>query len=124
MSESKTVGASEQGSVSPSRRRFSDEFKRNAVRLIVEEDYSFKAAAKAVGVCEKTLRQWHEQFVPPPSPCGENASQEAMRAEIVRLRRQLRRVELERDILCSRHDDIKQWLSSCKTRIHFAPSEE
>lgn len=99
MSESKTVGTQEQASLPPSRRRFSDEFKRNAVRLIVEEKYSFKAAAAAVGVCEKTLRQWHQQFAPSPSPCGENASIGEMRAEIVRLRRQLRRAELERDIL-------------------------
>lgn len=99
MSELKTVGTSDRASVPPSRRRFSDDFKRNAVRLIVEEKYSFKAAAKAVGVCEKTLRQWHQQFAPPPSPCGEDASLSALRAENVRLRRQLRRAELERDIL-------------------------
>ena len=43
MSELKTVGASDQGSVSPSRWRFSDEFKRNAVRLVVEEKYFFQS---------------------------------------------------------------------------------
>ncbi len=35
-------------------RRFSEEFKQDAVRLVVSEEYIFKAAA-AVGVSEQTL---------------------------------------------------------------------
>lgn len=81
------------------RRRFSEEFKRDSVRLIVEEGYSFQAAASAVGVCEQTVRQWHKKFAPPPEPCGENATVDELREENKRLRRQLRRAELEREIL-------------------------
>lgn len=99
MSEAKSVVASDSRPLPPSRRRFSEAFKRDAVRLIVEEEYSFKAAATAVGVCEKTLRQWHKALVPPPAPCGENASLRELREENQRLRRQLRRAELEREIL-------------------------
>jgi transposase len=79
--------------------RHSEDFKRDAVRLIVEEKYSFKAAAEAVGVCEKTLRDWHKRLAPPPAPCGENATVQELREENTRLRRQLRRAELEREIL-------------------------
>ena len=32
------------------RRRFTDEFKQDAVRLVVTEGYTFAAASKAVGV--------------------------------------------------------------------------
>ncbi len=99
MAESKSVVSADSRSSPPSRRLFSDEFKQGAVRLIVEEKYSFKAAAAAVGVCEKTLRQWHKALVPPPAPCGENASLRELREENQRLRRQLRRAELEREIL-------------------------
>jgi len=81
------------------RRRFSEEFKRDAVRLVVEEEYTFKAAAKAVGVSEKSLRDWHKRLAPPPEPCGEDATVEELREENKRLRRQLRRAELEREIL-------------------------
>ena len=81
------------------RRRFSEEFKRDAVRLVVEEGYTLKAAASAVGVSDQTLRAWHAKFVPPPAPCGENATLEELRAENERLRKQLRRTELEREIL-------------------------
>jgi transposase len=80
-------------------RRFSEEFKRDAVRLVVEEGYTFKAAAAAVGVGDESLRAWHAKFAPPPVPCGENASVEEFREENKRLRKVLRRAELEREIL-------------------------
>jgi transposase len=80
-------------------RRFSEEFKREALRLVVEEGYTFKAAATAVGVSDQTLRAWHAKLVPPPEPCGENATLEELRDENQRLRKQLRRAELEREIL-------------------------
>jgi transposase len=76
-----------------------DDFKRDAVRLVIEEQYTFAAAAKAVGVSTKSLRGWHQKFAPPPTPCGENATVDEMREEIKRLRRQLKRAEMEREIL-------------------------
>ena len=78
---------------------YSDEFKQDAVRLVVEEGYSFKAACTAVGVCDATLRDWHRKLAPPPEPCGEDATVDEMKAEIARLRKQLKRTELEREIL-------------------------
>ena len=78
---------------------YSDEFKQDAVRLVVEEGYSFKKACHAVGVCEATLRSWHAKLALPPEPCGENATMEEMQAELKRLRRQLKQTELEREIL-------------------------
>jgi transposase len=80
-------------------RRFSEEFKRDAVRLVVEEGYTFKAAAAAVGVGDQSLRAWHVKYAPPREPCGENASVEELRDEVARLRKQLKRAELEREIL-------------------------
>ena len=85
--------------VPPCSRRFLDDFKRDAVRLVVEEKYTFAAAAQAVGVSVKSLRGWHRKFAPQPEPCGENATVEELREEIQRLRRQLKRAELEREIL-------------------------
>jgi len=69
------------------------------VRLVVEEGYTFKAAAAAVGVGDQSLRAWHAKFAPVPLPCGEDASVEELRDEVARLRKQLRRAELEREIL-------------------------
>jgi len=79
--------------------RYSEEFKRDAVRLITEEKYKFKTAAQAVGVSEKSLRDWHKKLVPPPEACGEDASITELREENKRLRKQLKRAEMEREIL-------------------------
>ena len=47
------------------KRRFSEEFKRDAVRLIVEEDYTFKSAATAVGVSDQSLGAGRGDSLPP-----------------------------------------------------------
>jgi transposase len=81
------------------RRSFSDEFKRDAVNLIVQQGYSFRAAAESLGVGEGSLRLWHRQLAPKPEPVGDDASLEELKAENQRLRRELRNAELEREIL-------------------------
>jgi transposase len=79
--------------------RHSEEFKRDAVRLVTEESYTFAAAAKAVGVSDQTLRLWRKKFGPAPKPCGEDATLAELRTEVQRLQRELRRAEMEREIL-------------------------
>jgi transposase len=81
------------------RRSFSDEFKQDAVDLVVQQGYSFKAAADAVGVSSRSLREWHEKLAPTPDPCDEDASAELLREEIKQLKKRLQRAEMERDIL-------------------------
>lgn len=81
------------------RRTFTDDFKRDAVNLVVKQGYSFKDAAEAVGVSSRSLREWHEKFAPEPEPCGDDASVEELTAEVKRLRKKLQQAELEREIL-------------------------
>jgi transposase len=78
---------------------FSDEFKRDAVNLVVVEGYTIAAAAKAVNVLDGSLREWHRKYAPEPEPCGDDASVEDLRAENKRLRKELRNAEIEREIL-------------------------
>ena len=80
-------------------RRYPEDFKRDAVRLVTDEKYSFKAAAQAVGVSEKSLHDWHKKFAPRPAPCGDDATVAELQAENKRLRKLLKRAELEREIL-------------------------
>lgn len=82
-----------------SRRTFTEQFKRDAVNLVVVEGYSFAAAAKSVNVASGSLRQWHEKYAPEPDACGEDATVSELQAELSRLRKQLRQAELEREIL-------------------------
>ncbi len=88
----------DQRSVKPSRRRFNESFQRDAVRLVTHEGYSLPAAAKAVGVSDSTLREWHKKHAPAPTPCGPDATVDQLQAENRRLRDQLKRAELEREI--------------------------
>ena len=81
------------------RRTFTEEFKRDAVNLVVVEGYTFAAAAKAVNVHNRSLREWHRKYAPEPEPCGEDASFSDLKAENKRLRKQLREAEIEREIL-------------------------
>ncbi|MDA8563885.1 transposase [Mariniblastus sp.] len=81
------------------RRTFTEEFKRDAVNLVVKQGYSFKAAAEAVNVGDRSLREWHEKYAPEPDPCGEGASVEELAAENKRLRKKLQQAEMEREIL-------------------------
>jgi transposase len=81
------------------RRSFSDEFKQDAVDLVVKQNYSFKAAADAVGVSSRSLREWPEKMAPEPVPCDDDASAELLRAEVKQLKKRLLRAEMERDIL-------------------------
>ncbi len=69
------------------------------MRLVLEEGYTHRSAAEAVGVSEKSLRDWHARLAPKPEPCGEDASVAELKAENARLRRQLRQAEREREIL-------------------------
>lgn len=81
------------------RRTFTEEFKRDAVNLVVLEGYTIAAAARAVGVLDGSLRDWHRKYAPEPEPCGAGATLEELEAENKRLRKKLREAEVEREIL-------------------------
>lgn len=75
---------------------YSEQFKRDAVRLVTEEGYSRKRAAEAVGVCPTTLRGWlrrYEDEAPPRTRFASHAD------ELDHLRAENRRLRMERDIL-------------------------
>jgi len=77
------------------RRRFSPEFKAEAVRLVATSDESIGTIAQELGVTPQSLRTWVEAARPQPRvPLTEDE-----RTELTRLRREIRRVEMERDIL-------------------------
>ena len=65
MSESEATATAVQ---SPKSRPYPKDFQQNAVCLVTDEKYTFKAAALAVGVSQKSLRNWHKKHAPPPVP--------------------------------------------------------
>ena len=80
-----------------SRRVYSQEFKLNAVRLVIQEGYSLAAAARSLGVHASQIRKWKEKFMPQDKESPSLTEDE--KAELKRLREENRRLKMERDIL-------------------------
>lgn len=82
------------------RRRYTAEFKREAVRLAQQPEVSRTQVARELNIHPSLLRKWEEQFA---SGRWESKSGVVLRSEqaqeLERLRRELRRVTMERDIL-------------------------
>lgn len=77
------------------RRKFTDEFKADAVALVNESGGQIAKVAKDLGIYESSLGNWVRQAR--EQAAGAPTAEE--RAEIRDLRRELERVTRERDIL-------------------------
>ena len=76
--------------------RYTEQFKRDTVRLVTEGGYSSKKAGETVGVCPTTVRAWLARY-------GDEAPQRTKFSsesdELEHLRAENRRLRMERDIL-------------------------
>jgi transposase len=80
------------------RRQFTDEFKASAVRLVLDEGKSIGAAARDLDLTETALREWVKRARADRTH-GRTGLTTAEREELARLRKQVRVLEEERDIL-------------------------
>ncbi len=78
--------------------RYTDEFKMDAVRQVVENDYGVMETSERLGVHHDSLRAWIKKFRSPEALADAKISESA-NAEIKRLQKELKRVTEERDIL-------------------------
>ena len=82
------------------RRKFTREFKLEAVRLIRERGVSFGQASQDLGVHESQLREWVKKFAEDPQHAFPgNGQMKPEQLEIVRLRREVQKLKAERDII-------------------------
>ncbi|WP_339163503.1 IS3 family transposase [Methylobacterium bullatum] len=82
------------------RRKFSREFKVEAVRLIKERGVSVAQAARDLDVHENVLRKWVRELSYDPAEAFPGPGQmKAEQVEIERLRKEVTRLKAERDIL-------------------------
>ena len=82
------------------RRTYTREFKRAAVKLITEQDYSVAEAARHLGISASLLHLWKKTL----QDSGEQAFPgqrcfPPLEEEIRRLRAENKRLQMERDIL-------------------------
>jgi transposase len=78
------------------KRVYSDEFRAEAVRLAKSGEVSAAQVARELGINPNTLYGWIEKCT---VKCSDSEGGEDLSAENKRLRRELKRAELERDIL-------------------------
>lgn len=77
------------------RRKYTPEFRKEAAALVINHGYTHKQAAETVGTSEKNLHRWvHDEQCQPG--CGLD---EAEQEELQRLRKEVRQLRLEREIL-------------------------
>ena len=80
-----------------SRRSFTDEFKRDAVALVIDEGRTVVDVARSLGVGEGTLGNWVRQArVDRGERAGVTTSE---RTELAELRKENARLRMERDLL-------------------------
>jgi transposase len=82
------------------RRNFDREFKLEAVRLIIDKGYSMAEVSRNLGVDYSVLRRWKKQFEDDPQFAFPGKGMlKPQDEELRRLKREIERVQEERDIL-------------------------
>ena len=82
------------------RKRYTDEFKAEAVRLVVEEGYSIAEAARNLGINANMLGRWVKEFNRDDGQAFRgNGKLTAEQEEVRKLKAQIKRLEMEKDIL-------------------------
>jgi transposase len=80
------------------RRRFDDDFKQQAVRLVLDEGKTVGAVARDLDLTETALRGWVKRAQADRTN-GRTGLTTAEREELARLRKENRQLRLEREIL-------------------------
>jgi transposase len=80
-------------------RTYTEEFKRDAVKLVTQEGYKISEAARSLGIRYNLLAKWKKRFEAEVSgPTNGELSQDDQ-AELRRLRAENKRLLMEREIL-------------------------
>ncbi|HCM8928514.1 TPA: transposase, partial [Salmonella enterica subsp. enterica serovar Paratyphi B] len=77
------------------KRQFTAEFKKEAVALVTEQNYTVARAASSLGISSKTLHTW----VTRERNLSEGALCDDERAELKRLRKENKELKIEKEIL-------------------------
>jgi len=78
------------------RKKYTLEFKQDAVKLVTEQGYTISEAARNLGVNTNMLGRWKKEFEQEANGSRLPADE---RAELTRLREENRRLKMEREIL-------------------------
>lgn len=78
------------------RRKYTEEFKRDAVALVTEQGYTTVEAARSLDINDNLLYKWRKEFEAQSSGNSLNLSE---REELKRLRKEIIQLKMEKEIL-------------------------
>lgn len=78
------------------RRKYTQEFKENAVKLVTEQGYTNSKAARQLGINENLLCTWRKKL---SDIENSNSITKDEREELKKLRREVRELKMEKEIL-------------------------
>ena len=82
------------------RRQFTQEFKDDAVSLVIDQGYSCAEVARRLGVSDNNVNRWVREYRQRNEiHSADGLSRDEIEAELKRLRKENKRLEMERDIL-------------------------
>lgn len=78
------------------RRKYTEDFKREAVALVAEQGYRLSEAARSLDIGDNLLRRWKREFEEEAAGTRLNSDE---REELKRLRKENRMLRMEKEIL-------------------------
>ncbi len=81
------------------RRKYTDEFRQDAIKLVTEQGYKAPEAARNLGINEGVLRRWIKQSGTPASQSEPMTSLTSAQKRIRELEVENNRLKMEREIL-------------------------
>jgi len=81
------------------RRKFSPEFKAEAVRLAIQTGVAVSSVARDLGINDSVLRRWMKETAIPQRARQGVADTSELAKEVARLRKENAKLKMERDII-------------------------
>jgi transposase len=82
------------------RPHYTKEFKHDAVKLVLEQGYSANEVARRLGINQTSVSRWVREQRQDHQPSNDgSATRNQLEAEIIRLRKENQRLQMEREIL-------------------------
>ena len=81
------------------RKKYTQEFRESAVKLITEQGYQNVEAARNLGINPTMLGRWKREIEGGGVGASDSASAKDIQAELTRLRKENHRLKMEREIL-------------------------
>jgi transposase len=75
------------------------EFKKEAVKLVLEQGYAIKEAAERLGINPKNLSRWKQEYLKAGTPKLATKTLTPEQEELMKLKKEIAQLKLEREIL-------------------------